>query len=85
MTIDQERNYILKHPKYAKYVNWQDKVMRMPDAQVHAIYKQFQKLDDKKIERELKQQEKDNRSYHQMTMFEYLEEMDEKEIDKENT
>ena len=59
--------------------------MRMPDAQVHAIYKQFQKLDDKKIERELKQQEKDNRSYHQMTMFEYLEEMDEKEIDKENT
>ena len=45
----------------------------MPDPQVHAIYKQFQKVDYKKLERELKAQEKENANYHQINMFEYME------------
>lgn len=73
MTINQERNYILQHPKYKHSVNWRWKVMHMPDYQVHAIYKQFQKVDYKKLEREIKKQSKENEKYHQMNMFEYME------------
>lgn len=73
MTIDQERNYISQHPKYRNSPKWKARVMRMPDPQVHAIYKQFQKVDYKKLEKQLKQQEKDNQNYHQMDMFEYME------------
>lgn len=73
MTIEQERNYISKHPKYKNSPKWIDRVMRMPDPQVHAIYKQFQKVDYKKLERELKAQEKENANYHQINMFEYME------------
>lgn len=73
MTIDQEKNYILQHPKYKNSMKWRDRVMCMPDPQVHAIFKQFQKADYKKIERELKQQEKENAQYHQINMFEYME------------
>ena len=72
MTIDQERSYILKHPKYKDHKGWWSKVMKMPDPQVHAIYKQFQKVDYKKLERELKAQEKENEQYHQINMFEYM-------------
>lgn len=74
MTIEQERNYILQHPKYRNSIKWRMRVMRMPIPQVHAIFKQFQKADYKKIERELKEQEKNNRNYHQINMFEYMEE-----------
>ncbi len=73
MTIDQERTYIMQHPKYRHSVNWRARVMKMPDSQVHAIYKQFQKLNYKKIEKEVKQQNKDNEQYHQIDMFEYME------------
>lgn len=73
MTIDQEKTYILQHPKYKNSMTWRDRVMRMPDPQVHAIFKQFQKVDYKKIERELKAQEKENKKYHQINMFEYME------------
>lgn len=73
MTIDQERNYISQHPKYRNSPKWKARVMRMPDPQVHAIYKQFQKVDYKKLEKQLKQQEKDSQNYHQIDMFEYME------------
>ena len=73
MTIDQERNYILQHPKYKNSMTWRGRVMKMPDPQVHAIFKQFQKVDYKKLERELRQQEKENTKYHQVNMFEYME------------
>lgn len=79
MTIDQERTYIMQHPKYKRYANWQAKVMRMPDSQVHAIYKQFQKLDYRKIEREIKAREQNNQKYHQITIFEYAKEVEEHE------
>lgn len=72
MTIDQERTYIMAHPKYKHSVKWIARCMRMPDAQVHAIYKQFQKADYKAIEKKLKLQEKDNEHYHQMTIFDFL-------------
>lgn len=75
MTIDQERTYIMQHPKYKNSVKWKDKVMRMPEPQVHAIYKQFQKADYKKIARELKAQNKENANYHQVDMFEYMKEL----------
>lgn len=73
MTIDQERTYIMQHPKYKNSVKWKDRVMRMPEPQVHAIYKQFQKADYNKIARELKAQNKENVKYHQIDMFEYME------------
>lgn len=73
MTIDQERVYIMGHPKYKDSEKWKDRVMRMPDNQVHAIYKQFQKVDYKKIEKEMKAQKKDNENYHQVDIFEYME------------
>lgn len=73
MTIEQERNYIAKHPYYKNSPKWIARVMRMPDAQVHAIYKKFQQTDYKKLERELKAQNKENSNYHQINMFEYME------------
>lgn len=73
MTIDQMRSYICNHPKYKDSSKWKARVMRMPDPQVYAIFKQFQKVDYKKLERELKQQEKENAKYHQINMFEYEE------------
>lgn len=75
MTIDQERNYISQHPKYKDSPRWRARVMRMPDPQIHAIYKQFQKVDYKKLEREMKKQEKENEQYHQMNMFEYMDDL----------
>ena len=79
MTIEQERNYIAKHPKYKNSPKWIARVMHMPEPQVHAIYKQFQKADYHQIEKDLRAQEKDNRKYHQMNMFEYMEGLNEKE------
>ena len=73
MTIDQERNYIAKHPYYKNSPKWLARVMRMPEPQVHAIFKRFQKADYEKLERELKAQEKENAKYHQINMFEYME------------
>lgn len=73
MTIDQERNYIAKHPYYKNSPKWLARVMCMPEPQVHAIFKRFQKVDYEKLERELKQREKDNAKYHQINMFEYME------------
>ena len=73
MTINQERNYILQHPLYKNSMTWRASVMRMPDYQVHAIYKKFQKKDYKKLEMEIKKQNKENEKYHQMDIFEYME------------
>ena len=75
MTIDQERLYIMQHPKYKNSVRWKDRVMRMPDPQVHAIYCQFKKADYNQIARELRAQEKENANYHQIDMFEYMDEL----------
>lgn len=75
MTIDQERTYIMQHPKYKDYDGWKNKVMSMSDRQVHAIYKKFQNVDYKKVEKEIKAQKKDNANYHQVDMFEYMEEL----------
>ncbi len=73
MTIEQMRNYICNHPKYKESPKWKARVMRMPNPQVYAIYKQFQKADYKQISRQLKEQEKENQKYHQIDMFEYME------------
>ena len=73
MTIDQEKSYILQHPLYKNSMTWRNRVMRMPDNQVHAIYKQFQKVDYKKLEKEIRNKNKENEKYHQMNMFEYME------------
>lgn len=72
MSIDQMRDYISKHPKYKNSPRWIDRVRRMPDAQVFAIYKQFQKVDYRKMEKELKEREKDKYEYHQMTIFDLM-------------
>ena len=76
MTIDQERTYIMQHPKYKNSVKWKSRVMSMPDPQVHAIFKKFQQADYNQIQREMKAQEKDNVNYHQIDMFEYMKEME---------
>ena len=79
MTIDQERNYIMQHPKYKNSVKWKDRVLRMPDNQVHAIYMKFRwSTDYKDIEKAIKAQNKDNANYHQVDMFEYMKEMEDK-------
>lgn len=79
MTIDQERDYILKHPYYKNSVTWKDRVMRMGDTQVHAIFKNFQKVDYAKLERNLRKREANNKKYHQIDMFEYLREKENEE------
>ena len=71
--IDEMRTYICQHPKYKNSVSWRARVMKMKVAQVVAIYRQFRILDYRKIEREMKRQEKDNQKYHQIDMFEYME------------
>ena len=76
MNINQMRMYIAKHPKYKNSPRWIDRVMRMPEPQVYAIYRQFQKADYKKIEREMKRNNKENEQYHQMNIFEYMEELE---------
>lgn len=73
MEIMQMRNYISQHPKYRNSPKWKARVSRMPENQVVALYNKFRQLDYKKIEREMKTQEKDNAQYHQMDMFEYME------------
>lgn len=75
MTIEQMRNYLCQHPKYKDSLKWKTRVMNMPAPQVYAIYNQFKKADYKKIAREIKAQEKENKNYHQMDMFEYMEGM----------
>lgn len=77
--IDEMRTYICQHPKYKNSVSWRARVMKMPVPQIIAIYKQFQKVDYRKIEREMKRQEKDNKKYHQINMFEYMDELKEVE------
>ena len=73
MEIRHMREYIARHPKYKNSPNWRARVMNMPTNQVVAIYNSFQKLNYRKIEKQLKRQEKDNKNYHQINMFEYLE------------
>ena len=70
MTINQERTYIMNHPYYKGSVKWTDRVLRMPDPQVHAIFMKFQQVDYKKLEKELKDRDKENRNYHQINIFE---------------
>ena len=73
MTLEQMRNYIMEHPRYKNSPTWKAKCLKMPAPQVVAIYKQFQKVNYNKIAKEMKAQEKDNKNYHQMDMFEFME------------
>lgn len=71
--MNQMRTYISQHPKYRNSPKWKARVMRMPENQVVALYNKFRELDYKKIEKQMKQQEKENQNYHQVDMFEYME------------
>lgn len=71
--MNQMRTYISQHPKYRNSPKWKARVMRMPENQVVALYNKFRELDYKKIERQMKQQEKENQNYHQVDIFEYME------------
>ena len=73
MDMNQMRTYISQHPKYRNSPKWKARVMRMPENQVVALYNKFRELDYKKIERQMKQQEKENQNYHQVDIFEYME------------
>ena len=73
MNIDQMRIYISQHPKYKNSPFWRSRCQRMPDDQIIAIYYKFRKMDYKKIEKEIKKQDKKNDDYHQINMFEYME------------
>lgn len=72
--MNQMRTYISQHPKYRNSPKWKARVMRMPENQVVALYNKFRELDYKKIEKQMRQQEKENQNYHQVDMFEYMEE-----------
>ena len=65
MTIAQMRLYLAEHPKYKNSDRWRRRVANMPEPQVYAIFKQFQKADNKAKEEQDK--------YHQIDMFEYME------------
>ena len=72
--IRQMRDYISRHPRYKNSNTWRDRVQRMPENQVIAIFYKFQKQDYKKIEREMKvEKEPVKEQFHQVTMFEYME------------
>lgn len=71
--MNQMRTYISQHPKYRNSLKWKARVMRMPENQVVALYNKFRELDYKKIEKQMRQQEKENQNYHQVDMFEYME------------
>ena len=73
MSIEQMRVYIAEHPKYKNSPNWRYRCQTMSSRQVVAIYNNFKKMDYKKIEKELKEQNKDNKNYHQINIFEYME------------
>ena len=75
--LDQMRTYIAQHPYYKNSPRWIARVMRMPPPQVCAVYKKFKQADYKKLERELKERDKANQNYHQINMFEYMEELNE--------
>ena len=75
MSIEQMRVYIAEHPKYKNSPNRRYRCQTMPSNQVVAIYNNFRKMDYKKIEKELKAQDKDNQNYHQINIFEYMEEL----------
>jgi len=79
MNMMQMRNYISEHPRYRKSPAWKDRCMRMPESQVVAIYNKFRKEDYRKIEREMKRTEKTNQKFHQIDIFEYLEELRDEE------
>lgn len=74
MTIQQMRVYISQHPMYKGSTTWKVKCQTMPDRQVVAIYNHFRNLDYKKMEKELQATKKSNVKYHQMDIFEYMEE-----------
>ena len=59
MSIEQMRVYIAEHPKYKNSPNWRYRCQTMPSSQVVAIYNNFRKMDYKKIEKELKAQDKE--------------------------
>ena len=69
MNIDAMRMAIMHAPKYDSK-GWHDKVTRMSDNQVIAVYRQFQRRDlFKKPKAEKKKKEEPQ--YHQITLFEY--------------
>ena len=74
MNMKEMRLYIAQHPKYKNSPAWIDRCQRMPERQVVAIYNNFKKQDYKKMEKEMRKTEKQNSNYHQITMFEYMEE-----------
>lgn len=73
MTIEDMRYHVENHPKYRDSPRWRDRVRRMPDEQVFAIYEKFKLEDYRKIEREMKETKKSNDQFHQMDIFEYME------------
>lgn len=46
MSIDEMREALINHPKYRDGRNWKQKVMKMPDNQVFAIYKRMEGAGD---------------------------------------
>lgn len=70
MTVNEMRTFIIQHPKYKNSMYWKEKVLRMPDNQVIAIYNKFRQKSYEQIEKDLTVA--DNNQYHQMDIFEYV-------------
>lgn len=71
MTIDWMKEAI---GRVYDSAGWKERVRRMPDYQVVAIYKNFQRRDAfKKAETRRRRNERENKKYHQITIGEYLE------------
>lgn len=46
MSIDEMREALIDHPKYRDGRNWKQKVMKMSDRQVFAVYKRMEGAGD---------------------------------------
>lgn len=70
MEIDWYRDKVMHCPRYNN-ATWHEKVLRMSDVQVYALYYKFKSegLFDEKIAK------KKDEQYHQMTLFEWQKEL----------
>lgn len=79
MTIADMRNDLANCEPYAQAPSWVDRVSKMRESQVIAIWKKFNSDGhferSKEAKRRLQKKSKDKVVYHQMSMFEYMEDL----------
>lgn len=82
ISIEEKRQYLAECEPYASSPSWVDRVKnKMPDRQVHAIFNKFcrggvfQKSENIKKQRKKQAKKNNEPEYHQISMFEYVEDL----------